>query len=43
MVVALTDGYVSGHLAGAIIFAVGAVVALVAISARVSAAEAAGH
>jgi hypothetical protein len=43
MAVALTDGYVSGLLAGAIIFAVGAIVALVAINARVSAAEAAGH
>lgn len=43
MAVALTDGYVSGLLAGAIIFAVGAIVALVAINARVSGAEAAGH
>jgi EmrB/QacA subfamily drug resistance transporter len=43
MAAALTDGYVAGLLAGAIIFAAGAVVALVAIDARVSAAEAAGH
>ncbi|HEX4658164.1 MAG TPA: hypothetical protein VH307_12325 [Streptosporangiaceae bacterium] len=40
---ALTDGNVSGLLAGAMIFAVGAIVALVAINARVNAAEAAGH
>jgi sorbitol-specific phosphotransferase system component IIBC len=40
--VALTDGYVAGLLAGCIIFAVGALVALFTINARVS-AEAAGH
>jgi EmrB/QacA subfamily drug resistance transporter len=41
--VALTDGYVAGLLAGAVIYAAGAVVAALAIDARVSAAEAAGH
>jgi hypothetical protein len=40
---ALTDGYKAGLLVGAVIFAVGAVVALIAINARVTAAEAAGH
>jgi hypothetical protein len=40
---ALTDGYVAGLLAGAIIFAAGAVVALVSINARLSGAEAAGR
>jgi len=43
MATALTDGYVAGLLAGAIIFAAGAVVALVTISARLSAAEAAAR
>ena len=43
MVTALTDGYTAGLLAGAIIVAVGAIVALVTINARLSAAEAAGH
>src|SRR5712691_5191987 len=41
--VALTDGYVAGLLAGAIIFAAGALVALFTINARISAAEAADH
>jgi hypothetical protein len=36
---ALTDGYVAGLLAGAIIVTVGALVALVTINARFSAAE----
>ena len=40
---ALTDGYVAGLLAGCVIFAVGALVALVTINARVSPAETAGH
>ncbi len=40
---ALTDGYVAGLLAGAIIAAAGALVALFMINARLSAAEAAGH
>jgi hypothetical protein len=40
---ALTDGYVAGLLAGAIIVAAGALVALLTINARLSAAEAAGH
>jgi Major Facilitator Superfamily len=40
---ALTDGYVAGLLAGAIIVAAGALVALFTINARISAAEAAGH
>ena len=39
---ALTDGYVAGLLAGAIIAAAGALVALFMINARLSAAEAAG-
>jgi EmrB/QacA subfamily drug resistance transporter len=41
--VALTDGYVAGLLAGSIIFAAGALVAVLTISARVTASEAAGH
>jgi len=40
---ALTDGYVAGLLAGAVIVAVGALVALLTINARLSAAEAGGH
>jgi EmrB/QacA subfamily drug resistance transporter len=43
MATALTDGYVAGLLAGAIIYALGALVAILTINARVSAAEAAGH
>lgn len=43
MAVALTDGYVAGLLAGAGIFAAGALVAGLAINARVSAPEAASH
>ena len=43
MAVALTDGYVAGLLAGCIIFAAGALVALITINARVSQAGAAGH
>jgi len=43
MATALTDGYTAGLLAGAIIVAAGAVVALFTINARLSAAEAAGH
>ena len=39
--VALTDGYIAGLLAGAIIFAAGALVAVLTINARISAAEAA--
>jgi len=35
--VALTDGYVAGLLAGSVIFAVGALVAVLTINARVSA------
>jgi EmrB/QacA subfamily drug resistance transporter len=41
--VALTDGYVAGLLAGSIVFAAGALVAVLTISARVTASEAAGH
>jgi len=41
--VALTDGYVAGLLAGSVIFAVGALVAVLTINARVSAPQAAGH
>jgi EmrB/QacA subfamily drug resistance transporter len=41
--VALTDGYVAGLLAGSIIFAAGALVAVLTVSARVTASEAAGH
>ena len=40
---ALTDGYVAGLLAGAVIFVVGAVVAICTVNARISAAEAAPH
>ncbi len=40
---ALTDGYAAGLLAGAAIFALGALVALFAINIRVSAEEVAGH
>ena len=40
---ALTDGYAAGLLAGAIIYAVGAVVAAATINARLSGAEAAGR
>ena len=43
MAVSLTDGYVAGLLAGSVIFAVGALVAVFTVNARVSAAEAAGH
>jgi EmrB/QacA subfamily drug resistance transporter len=43
MAAALTDGYVAGLLAGAVIFAAGALVAMFTINARVSPAEAAGH
>jgi EmrB/QacA subfamily drug resistance transporter len=43
MAVALTDGYVAGLLAGCVIFALGALVAVFTVNARVSAAEAAGH
>ena len=38
MATALTDGYVAGLLAGAIIVAAGAFVALLTINARLSAA-----
>jgi hypothetical protein len=37
------SGYVAGLLAGCIIFAAGALVALITINARVSPAGAAGH
>ena len=40
---ALTDGYVAGLLAGTVLFAAGAVVAICTINARISAAEAAVH
>jgi EmrB/QacA subfamily drug resistance transporter len=40
---ALTHGYAAGLLAGAIIYAVAALVALLTINARLSADEAAGH
>ena len=40
---ALTDGYVAGLLAGTVIFAAGAVVAICTVNARISAAEAAPH
>jgi hypothetical protein len=43
MAAALTDGYVAGLLAGSVIFAVGALVAVFTVNARVSAPEAAGH
>jgi hypothetical protein len=39
----LTDGYVAGLLVGAAIFAIGALVALLAINIRVSAEDVAGH
>src|SRR6266699_1090718 len=41
--VALTDGYVARLLAGAVIFAAGAVVAICTVNARISAAEAAAR
>ena len=41
--VALTNGYVAGLLAGAVIYAVGAIVAAITINARLSPAEPAGH
>ena len=37
------DGYVAGLLAGAVIFAAGAVVAICTVNARISAAEAAAR
>jgi MFS family permease len=40
---ALTDGYVAGLLAGAVLFAAGAVVAICTINARISPAEAAAR
>ena len=40
---ALTNGYVAGLLAGAVIYAVGAIVAAITINARLSPAEPAGH
>jgi len=40
---ALTDGYAAGLLAGAVCYAAGAAVAVLAIRARLSPAEAAGH
>jgi hypothetical protein len=40
---ALADGYVAGLLAGSVIFAVGALIAVFTVNARVSAAEATGH
>jgi EmrB/QacA subfamily drug resistance transporter len=40
---ALTDGYCAGLYAGAALFAVGAIVALVAINARIGADEVPGH
>ena len=43
MAAALTDGYVAGLLAGCIIFAAGALVALITLNARVSPAGAAGR
>jgi hypothetical protein len=39
----LTNGYVAGLTAGAAIFALGAVVALVCINASISAEEISGH
>jgi hypothetical protein len=39
MAVALADGYGAGLLAGSVIFALGAVVAVVTINARVSPAR----
>lgn len=41
--VALTSGYTAGLLAGAAIYAIGAVVAVLAINARLTATEAAAH
>jgi hypothetical protein len=41
MAVALTGGYVAGLLAGSVIFAVGALVAVFTVNARGSATEAA--
>jgi hypothetical protein len=41
--VALTNGYTAGLLAGAASYAVGAVVAALAINARLTATEAAAH
>jgi MFS family permease len=43
MAAAMTDGYVAGLTAGAAIFALGAVVALVCINASISAEEISGH
>jgi hypothetical protein len=40
---ALTDGYVAGLLTGCAVYALGALIALVTINSRVSAAEAAGR
>jgi len=40
---ALTDGYVAGLLAGAVLFTVGAVVANSTVNARISPAEAAAR
>jgi hypothetical protein len=40
---ALTSGYCAGLFVGAALFAIGAVVALVAINARIEAGEAPGH
>jgi len=40
---ALTDGYAVGLPAGSVIFAAGAVVAVITVNARISAAEAAAH
>jgi len=40
---ALTDGYCSGLFAGAALFAIGAVVALVAINARIEAGQVPGQ
>jgi len=41
MATALTDGYVAGLLAGSVMFDAGALVAVLTINARISAAEAA--
>jgi hypothetical protein len=43
LAVALTDGYVAGLLAGAVLFTVGAVVAICTVNARISPAEAAAR
>ena len=43
MAAALTDGYASGLLVAALFFAVGAVVALVAVRTRITADEVPGH